>query len=199
MGEAAYLSELKCKKFLCKEAIHSKSEWRKAALKKKNELQNAGISAFEAHPEYQDITKCKPDDDDDYPSISECARINQPTPPGRQAPSNRPANTGKRGRCPKGTAFNKRTQNCEAKNRRGSPVKPTSPVRPGSAKKRCPNGTKRNKRTGNCEAKNRRGSPIKSPSPLPKSYGDFRPSSAKRGRCPNGTRRNKKTGDCEEK
>ena len=115
MGEAAYLSELNCKKFLCKESIHSKSEWRKAALKKKNELQNAGISAFEEHPEYQDITKCKPDDDDDYPSISECARINQPPPPGRQAPSSRPANTSKRGRCPKGTRFNKKTLNCEPK------------------------------------------------------------------------------------
>ena len=189
------MNQAKCKDFLCKEEIHSKRDWKLKALAKKKELQNAGIGDYEVHPEYVKITNCKPDDDDNYPSQSDCNKVS----PGR------PANTGKRGRCPKGTTFNKRTQNCEAKNRRGSPVKPTSPVRPaspvrpGSAKKRCPNGTKRNKRTGNCEAKNRRGSPLKSPSPLPKSYGDFRPSSAKRGRCPNGTRRNKKTGDCEEK
>jgi len=60
-----------------------------------------------------------------------------------------------RGRCPKGTKRNKRTQNCEPKNRRGSPARAASPPRPAASAKRgrCPNGTRRNKRTQNCEQK----------------------------------------------
>ena len=173
------MNDENCRDFLCKEKIHSSSEWKKAALRTKKTLQNSGIAEFEAHPEYRKITDCKPDDDN-YPSSEDC---------NRQVPSGRPA---KRGRCPKGTTFNKRTQNCEPKNRRGSPTRRASPVRP-AKRGRCPKGTKRNKRTQNCEPKNRRGSPARSASPP-------RPAaSAKRGRCPNGTRRNKRTQNCEQK
>lgn len=178
------MNDENCRDFLCKEKIHSSSDWKKAALRTKKALQNSGIAEFEAHPEYRKITDCKPDDDN-YPSSEDC---------NRQVP--RPATTGKRGRCPKGTTFNKRTQNCEPKNRRGSPVRQASPTRRASrpAKRgRCPKGTKRNKRTQNCEPKNRRGSPARAASPP-------RPAaSAKRGRCPNGTRRNKRTQNCEQK
>jgi hypothetical protein len=187
------MNQENCKDFLCKEEIHSKRDWKLKALAKKKELQNTGIGDYEVHPEYRKITDCKPDDDDNYPSKSDCDKVS----PGKRASSGRPANTGKRGRCPKGTSFNKRTLNCEPKNKRGSPVRPSSPVRPaspvrpGSAKKRCQKGTKRNKRTGNCEPKNRRGSPVRPSSPV-------RPGSAKK-RCQKGTKRNKRTGNCEPK
>ena len=77
-------------------------------------------------------------------------------PPATGSPTRRasPVRPAKRGRCPKGTKRNKRTQNCDPKNRRGSPARPASPPRPASAKRgRCPNGTRRNKRTQNCEQK----------------------------------------------
>ena len=67
------MNEANCVPFLCKQQIHSLSEWRRAALNKKKELQNAGINAYEAHPEYQKITKCKPDDSV-FPSMSYCNR-----------------------------------------------------------------------------------------------------------------------------
>ena len=183
------MNDENCRDFLCKEKIHSSSEWKKAALRTKKALQNSGIAEFEAHPEYRKITDCKPDDDN-YPSSEDCNRQARP----RQGPSSRPAATGKRGRCPKGTTFNKRTQNCEPKNRRGSPTRRASPVRPAASAKRgrCPKGTRRNKRTGNCEPKNRRGSPVRPASPV-------RPGSPKSKRCPKGTRRNKRTKNCEPK
>ena len=145
------MNDENCRDFLCKEKIHSSSDWKKAALRTKKALQNSGIAEFETHPEYRKITGCKPDDDN-YPSSEDCNRQARPT----QVP--RPA---KRGRCPKGTTFNKRTQNCEPKNRRGSPTRrgsparTASPVRPAASAKRgrCPNGTRRNKRTQNCEQK----------------------------------------------
>jgi len=178
-----------CRDFLCREKIHSSNDWKKAALRTKKELRNAGIIDFEATPEYRKITDCKPDDEN-YPSSEDCNR--RPVRP-TQGPSGRPAATGKRGRCPKGTTFNKRTLNCEPKNRPRSPTRRASPVRPGSQKsKRCQKGTRRNKRTGNCEPKNRRGSPTRSASPV-------RPGSPKLKRCPKGTRRNKITKNCEPK
>ena len=179
-----------CKDILCKQEMHSLSDWRKGALKKKKELQNAGIAEYESHPEYQEITKCKPEDNI-FPLKSECDR-SSPV---------RTAYTSKKGRCPKGTRFNKRTQNCEpsksSRNKPASPGRPSSPGRPGSAKKRCPNGTKRNKRTGNCEpsksSRNRPATPGRPASPV-------RPNSGKsKKRCPNGTRFNKRTQNCEPK
>jgi|688.fasta_scaffold678466_1 hypothetical protein len=184
------MNDKDCRDFLCKEEIHSSKDWKVKALATKNKLRNAGVADFENHPEYRKITDCKPDDDN-YPSKSDCN-----SSPRQSAPS-RPVNTGKRGRCPKGTTFNKRTQDCEPKNRRSSPVRPASPrrqaspVRPTSSKKRCQKGTRRNKRTGNCEPKNRQSFSGRAASPS-------RPTSAKK-RCPNGTRRNKKTGNCQAK
>ena len=60
-------------RFLCKEKIHSSSDWKKAALRTKKALQNAGIA------------DCKPDDDN-YPSSDDCNRPVRPT----QGPSSRP-------------------------------------------------------------------------------------------------------------
>jgi len=139
------MNEANCVPFLCKQQIHSLSEWRKAALQKKKELQNAGINAYEAHPEYQKITKCKPDDSV-FPSMSYCNRA---------SPSKK-SNTGKKARCPKGTRFNKRTQNCKPKNNRSSSARRASPPskRANTGKRaRCPKGTRFNKRTQNCKPK----------------------------------------------
>jgi hypothetical protein len=98
-------------------------------------------------------------------------------------------------RCPNGTKRNKKTGNCEPKDKpleepvgqievefrnfmgeEGPAPKPvpSSPPQSYQASKRCPNGTRKNNKTGNCDKKK-----------LPK--------------CPNGTRRNKNTGNCEPK
>ena len=127
-------------------------------LRKKKELQDAGIAKYDDHPEYRRITHCK-SEDDIYPSNEDC---------NRKSPLGKPATTGKRKRCQKGTTFNKRTQNCE----------PTV-KRPKSK------GTKRNKRT---KPNNKQGSPgPREDESKPKKF----------ARCPNGTRRNKKTQNCE--
>ena len=137
------MNEPHCKSMLCYYKAHSLSEWRKAALNKKKELQQRGHTAYEAHPEYQTITKCKPDDNV-FPSKSWChenfgswsdenqsspkqaspkqaspkqaSPSKQASPPSKKASTpGKKANTGKRTRCKKGTRFNKRTQNCQPK------------------------------------------------------------------------------------
>jgi hypothetical protein len=151
------MNEANCVPFLCKQQIHSLSEWRKAALNKKKELQNDGINAYEAHPEYQMITKCKPDDSV-FPSMSYCnqAYPKQASPSKKASTPGKKANTGKKSRCPKGTRFNKKTQNCKPKNNRSSPSKRAStPNKKANTGKRarCPKGTRFNKKTQNCKPK----------------------------------------------
>ena len=159
------MNEANCVPFLCKQQIQSLSEWRKAALNKKKELQNAGINAYEAHPEYQKITKCKPDDSV-FPSMSYCNQAypkqaspskKASTPSKKASTPGKKANTGKRARCPKGTKFNKKTQNCKPKNNRSSPPskRASTPNKKANTGKRarCPKGTRFNKRTQNCKPK----------------------------------------------
>ena len=226
MNQTGLIDRLNCIKFFCKKDIHSLSDWRKSALKKKQELQNAGIFEYERHPEYQQITKCK-QDNNEFPSVMLCDHMNRqnqpvstsrpapyrPTPtqtyyrptstPYRQKPTARPTSTKTKQRCPNGTRINKRTGNCEPKNKRASPTRPASPPYPRSpagkpastkTKKRCPNGTRINKKTRNCEPKNKKTSPARPVSPPIRQE-----NASKRGRCPNGTRFNKKTLNCEPK
>ena len=213
-----------CKIFLCKESIHSARDWKLKALAKKKELQNAGVGDYEVHPEYRKITDCKPDDDDPYPSISDCAQQpNEEQDEGEDIfdafyKSNYPKNykgyqkfkkdrnngaqTGpspsKRKKCSKGERRNKSTGNCESKTNTKI-NKSASPVRQTTAKtkKRCPNGTRSNKRTGNCEptkSKNRRSATPDRQAP------SSRPANTtKRERCPNGSRFNKRTKNCQPK
>lgn len=53
-------------------------------------------------------------------------------------------------RCPKGTQRNKKTGQCESRNK-ASPLKMVTPPKP--VTKRCPKGTRKNKKTGQCEPK----------------------------------------------
>ena len=113
--------EWQCKLFMCNENIHSLSDWRKALLRKKNELRAAGVTDFESHPEYIRLTQCK---QDEYQSEDQCKTfINIPYNP----PQRRPQPTQRRPmpprhppteRCPKGTRRSKITMLCEPTQRR---------------------------------------------------------------------------------
>jgi hypothetical protein len=182
------MNEFHCKPFLCKYKAHSLSEWRKAALNKKKELQNAGIIAFEAHPEYKNITKCKPDDNN-FPSKSWCDKRfgswsdenqespKQASPPGKQASP-------------------KQASPKQASPKQASPPskKASTPSKKASTGKRarCKNGTRFNKKTQNCQQKNNRSSPPSKRASTPSKKAN----TGKRARCKNGTRFNKKTQNC---
>lgn len=131
-----------CSKLLCDKGIHSGSDYRKALLRKKKEINRAD---FENDPEYMELTRCNQYYDDEFPTEDQCSS-NTPAvsnasileifdksqkshysppvwvpPPGwHHSPYDSPVKPWEQGykakktRCKKGTKKNKKTGLCES-------------------------------------------------------------------------------------
>ena len=170
-----------CRKLFCSNSIYSIGDWRRAMLNKKKSLVNQGITNFENHPEYANLSQCKSNINDRFDTEKLCSKLlkkksnrdstldetaesynsfesvprKQPKKSKRRAT---PQPKTKLPRCPKGSRRDKKTKKCRSTSARGSTsprVRTPSPTRKNSASKlpRCPKGSRRDKKTKNCMRK----------------------------------------------
>ena len=172
------VDEPSCRKLFCSNSIYSIKDWRQAMLNKKKSLINQGITNFENHPEYANLSQCKSNINDRFDTEKLCSKLlkkkskrdttldesaerynNFGSVPRKQPKKSKRQSSPqtKRQRCPKGSRWNKKTKSCRATSARASStINTPSPTRKQSASTklpRCPKGSRRDKKTKDCVRK----------------------------------------------
>ena len=127
-----------CRKLFCSNSIYSIGDWRRAMLNKKKSLVNQGITNFENHPEYANLSQCKSNINDRFDTEKLCSKL-------LKKKSNRDSTLDETVESYNSFESVPRKQPKKSK-RRATP-------QPKTKLPRCPNGSRRDKKTKKCMRK----------------------------------------------